>query len=176
MIGAALTHEQRQYLAIGFVLGPALINTVINGVLGWLTFRDVASVSLWGTEAAAGPDTLGTLFFLPLITCFIVTPIVRRQTRNGTVAPADADRVIPAWLRFARRPLLPRALRLGFSTFVLLVAPTLAALLVFAPTEMALWPFLIFKASFSAVLGALVTPLIALVALADPAAVAPVLD
>ena len=63
---------------------------VINGAIGWAMFRGVATIPLWGASSIGG-DTLGTSFFLPAITCLIVTPLVRGQVRKGA-APAFARR------------------------------------------------------------------------------------
>jgi hypothetical protein len=163
----SLSPEHRRYLIVGFCLIPTIINPLINGLIGWITFRGQTTVPLWALQPSIGADTLGTCFFLPAITCLIVTPIVRRHLRRGTIEPVDPSSAIPTWLRFARRPLVPRAAVLG-AVSLASVGPASAVLLSVAGIhELALAPFLGFKAAFSALLGAFVTPLIALLALGE---------
>ncbi|MFQ5515602.1 MAG: hypothetical protein ACE5FG_14395 [Myxococcota bacterium] len=164
-----LSRAQARYLLIGHGLVPVVINFVLNGLIGWAMFRGAASVPLWAREPSVGGDTLGTCFFLPAITCLIVTPIVRLHTSRGVVAPLEGAGALPVWLRSFYRPLLRRAGRLGLAG--LLIAGPLAALGLLLPggSSIELASFLWLKASFAALLGGLVTPLIGLLALADRA-------
>jgi hypothetical protein len=163
----SLSSEHRRYLLIGFCLIPAFMNLAINWLIGWLMFRGKSIVPLWALESIGG-DTLVTCFMLPAITCLIVTPIVRRHVRIGMVEPVDGSVAIPAWLGFAHRPLLRRAILFGLVPLVVFGGALAVVFPILGVSELAFQPFLTFKAGFSAVLGALVTPLIALLALCDP--------
>jgi hypothetical protein len=163
-----LSPAQRGYLLVGQVIVPAAINLVLNVALGFATFRGASEIPLLGSQSIVG-DTLGTCFFLPAITCLIVTPIVRGHVRKGTAEPLRG--ALPVWLAAFRRALVPRALALGLAGVASAGALALAGLLAFGIESLAFAPFVGFKAVFAGLLGALVTPLIALLALADrPAA------
>jgi hypothetical protein len=163
-----LTPEQTRYLVIGHCLVAFAINFVLNGALGWATFGGVDPVPVWAVESSAGPDLVGTCLFLPAITCLIVTGIVRRHTRNGTVPRLETTAAVPAWLRIFRRGLPTRALLFGAAGLALVGGPLAGGLLSLGPDAFALTPFLWTKAIFSGALGATVQPLIGIVALADP--------
>jgi hypothetical protein len=162
-----LLSSQRQYLLVGQCLMPFAINFVLNGLIGLAMFRGVDPVPTWGIESSAGPDLIGTCFFLPAITCLIVTPIVRRHIRAGMIEPASASGFLPSWLRPFQRPLAARAVLFGVAGLALIGSLVAAVLLSAAPAQFGLTPFLWLKASFSAVLGGAVTPIIGLVALAE---------
>jgi hypothetical protein len=163
-----LSVAQRGYLLVGQVAVPALINLVLNGAIGFALFRGLDDVPLLGSESIVG-DTLATCFFLPAITCLIVTPIVRGHVRKGAAEPLIG--ALPGWLALFQRALVPRALLLGVAVVVLGGSLALALFIVLGVESLAFVPFLVFKAVFAGLLGGIVTPFIALLALADrPAA------
>jgi hypothetical protein len=162
-----LSPGQRQYVLIGQCLIPIAFNFVLNGILGLVMFGGVDPVPTWGVESSAGPDLIGTCFFLPLITCLIVTPLVRRHVRGGAADPIASPEELPRWLRPFRRPLAARAVLFGVAGLALIGSAVAGVLLWVAPLEFALTPFLWIKATFSGVLGGVVTPAIGIVALAE---------
>ena len=159
-----LSAEQRRFLWIGQSLVPFAINLVLNGAIGWAMFRGMEQVPFWG-QSSIGGDTLGTSFFLPAITCLIVTPLVRGEVRKGAAAAFRG--ALAGWLRRFQRPLVLRACAIG--TVCIPFAGGLAVVLLSALGVDALGfaPFLGWKALYAGVLAALVTPPIALLALAD---------
>jgi hypothetical protein len=159
-----LSAEQRRFLCIGQSLVPFVINVVLNGAIGWAMFRNAETIPFWG-ESSIGADTLGTSFFLPAITCLIVTPLVRGQVRKGA-APAFTG-ALAAWLHPFRRPLAWRAVALGLVCVPLAGGLAIVLLSAFGVETLDFSPFLGWKALYSGVLAALVTPVIALLALAD---------
>ena len=162
-----LSAEQRRFLWLFQSLLPFLVNVVLNGAIGWAMFRNASEVPLWGTTSIGG-DTLGTSFFLPAITCLIVTPLVRSQVKQGA-APAFSG-ALAGWLLPFRRPLVPRAVALGAACLPLAGGLGVALLMGFGVESLRFGAFLGWKALYAGVLGALVTPAIALLALADPPA------
>ncbi|MGD8286762.1 MAG: hypothetical protein PVG08_21775 [Desulfobacterales bacterium] len=162
-----LSSNQRRYLLFGYCLIPFVINFLLNGIIGLVTFRGINPVPTWGMVSSAGPDLIGTCFFLPAITCLIVTPLVRRHIRRGAVERTSGSECLPSWLRPFQRPLAARAVLFGLAGLGLIGSLATAALLAAAPTQFGLTPFVWLKASFSAVLGGAVTPIIGLVALAE---------
>jgi hypothetical protein len=159
-----LTPEQRRFLWLGQSLVPFAINVVLNGAIGWAMFRGVETIPLWG-ESSIGGDTLGTSFFLPAITCLIVTPLVRGQVRKGA-APAF-EGALAGWLRPFQRRLVPRAVAIGAACIPLAGGLAVALLFALGVETLAFGPFLGWKALYAGVLAALVQPAIALLALSD---------
>lgn len=162
-----LSSKQRQYFVVGLVVIPFAINFVTNGLLGLLMFRGVDPVPVWGIESSAGPDLIGTCLFLPLITCLIVTPIARRHIRRGIVEPVSVGGGVPRWLQPFRRPLAVRAVLFGLAGLAFAGSFVAVVLLSAGSTQFELTRFLLLKASFSAVFGGAVTPLIGIVVLAE---------
>ena len=162
-----LSSRQRQYLLVGQCLVPFAVNFVLNGLIGLAVFRGLNSVPTWALTPSAGPDTIGTCFFLPAITCLVVTPIVRRHIKRGMVEPLPGSLNLPVWLQPFQVSLPRRALSFGLLCLVLVGGLVAAAFLSVGSAAFSLTFFLWFKASFSALLGAAVTPLIGLVALAE---------
>ena len=162
-----LSSSQRQYLLVAQCLIPIGINFVLNGLLVLIIFRGVNPVPTWGVESSAGPDLISTCFFLPLITCLIDTPIVRRHVRRGMVDPVSSPKDLPRWLQPFRRPLAARAVLFGLTGLALIGSLVAGVLLSVGLMQFGLIPFLWFKASFSAVFGGVVTPVIGIVALAE---------
>src|SRR5262249_17216333 len=124
--------------------------------------RGAQSVPLWGQQSIAG-DTIGTCFFLPLFTCLIVTRLARGQVRAGRFPPLEGT---PLGLQWMPEHPFWRGTALGVISAVLVAPPTIALLAVLGVTEQSFWGFVLFKAVFAAGLGAVVTPLIALWAIA----------
>jgi hypothetical protein len=165
-VSVALSPEQRRFLWLSHGVVGFSINVVINGAIGWAMFRGMSQVPLWG-ESSIGGDLLGTSFFLPAITCLIVTPLVRRQVRRGE-APA-VDGALAGWLRPFQRALPLRAAGLGLTGVLLGGGVALALLTALGVGSLGFGPFLGGKALYAGVLAAGVQPLIALLALADRA-------
>jgi hypothetical protein len=161
MSALAVPESHRSWLWVGFCLVPAVMNGAINPAVAALQTRGQDVLTLWSTNGGLGPETLGTSFFLPLMTCLIVTPLVRRSVRRGSIG----------WLPLAGEPsppsLLRRGLRLGLLGVVSFGIPVVAAMAVFGLGEVARGPFLYWKAASTALLGALVTPWIARLAVSD---------
>src|SRR5262249_48356947 len=134
----------------------------LNAVIAVLLFRGAATVPLWGQQSIAG-DTIGTTFLLPLITCLIATPLVRRQVLAGQVAPLPG---IPVGTQWLPRHTFWRGCVLGSFAALLLAPPVIGVLAALGVTQQSFWRFVAFKAVFAAALGAVVTPVIALWAIA----------
>ena len=151
----------RRYLLLDHGIGSAVFNFLLNGTLAGLLFRGVVEVPLWGQQSIAG-DTIGTTLCLPLFTCLIVTPLVRRHLRARDLGVLGWSPMADALLRWLPASTFRRGLWLG-AACVVAVAPlavgTLAALGI---TGMPFWGFVAFKAAFAAGLALAVQPMIAL--------------
>lgn len=162
-----MSPEHRRYLLIEQGLGAGLVNLGINAAIAWLLFRGAATVPLWG-EQSIGGDTIGTTFFLPLITTLIASRIVRSQARAGRVPWLAWDAGSP-WRRLPK-PLWLRGVVLGLACVTMVGLPASWLLGASGVAEMTFGGFVAFKAIFAALLGVAVTPLIARAALADAGA------
>lgn len=100
-----LTHAQTRFLALDQGVAPAVFNFALNAAVGFLVFGPLQSVPTWPELSLAGltapnlaGDFFGMFFFLPLFTCLVVTPLVRRAAKSGKIAqlslPADEHRLL----------------------------------------------------------------------------------
>jgi len=151
----------RRYLLLEHGIGSAVFNFVLNGVIAWGLFRGLADVPLWGQQSIAG-DTLGTTLFLPLFTCLIVTPLVRRHLRARDVGAIDRSPTADALLRWLPASSFRRGLWLGAACVVAVAPLAIGTLAALGITGMPFWGFVTFKAAFAAGLALAVQPLIAL--------------
>ena len=156
-----------RYLLIGQVVIPIFINAAITFGIGWITFRQQATVTVWVLDKGAVTDFLGACYLLPAITCLIATPIVRGQVARGE-ASALTIVVTGTWVRFFRGGLIWRATKFGLTGLISLVGPVMAGWALFGAETVSMPWFLFAKVTFATLLGCIVTPLIAIVAMTDP--------
>ena len=156
----------RRYLFVEQCIGSAAVNFAINAAIAWLMFRSAASVPMWGQQSIAS-DTIGTTFFLPFLTGLIVTRMAQGRLRAGKLPALNWTRVSHPALDWLPRSTFRRSLTLGVACALTAAPPTIIALYAFDVGALHLWPFVAFKASFAAVLAAVVTPVIALWAIAE---------
>lgn len=156
-----------RYLLIGQVVIPIFINATFTFGIGWITFRHQPTVTVWVLDKGAVTDFLGACYLLPAITCLIATSIVRGQVARGE-APALTVDMTGTWVRFFRGGLIWRATKFGLTGLISLVGPVTAGWALFGAETVATPWFLFSKVSFATLLGCIVTPLIAIVAMTDP--------
>lgn len=163
----------RRWLVVNALLVTVAINVIVNAAIAWLGVKDQDAVTMWGVPLAETSifwNVVGTLFLLPLITCVLTTTAIRRDVRRGVMVPLD--RLRSAHPRLAALP-LPRWRRgalLGALVAVVLAPPLILVLLVTGLTELSRDQFVVCQTAFAVLLGVLVTPPIALLAMADPPA------
>jgi hypothetical protein len=161
-----MTAPQLRFVLIEQGLGAAVVNFVIDGAIGWLLFRGVDPVPFWGDPSIAA-DTIGTSFILAFLTTMIVTTLARSRVRGGVLTTITAARLRPRLLASLPRNTFLRALVLG-ATCAATAAPLMLLVLHLVGVDaMPHGAFLLFNASYAAVLGGLVTPLVAVAALAE---------
>jgi hypothetical protein len=156
---------QRRYLLIEQGVGVAVFNFGLNAAIAWLLFRGAQVVPLWGQQSIAG-DTIATSIILPFLTCLIATRIVSGHVRAGKVAPLAWSRDSRPWLGWLPDGTFARALALGAAGLILFAPPTIVLLSALGVTDFGLGHFVIFKASFAAAEALVVTPIVALWAIA----------
>jgi hypothetical protein len=151
----------RRYLLLEHGVGSAVFNFVLNGVIAWLLFRGVADVPLWGQQSIAG-DTIGTTLLLPLFTCLIVTPLVRRHLRARDLGVIGWSPTADALLRWLPTSTFRRGLLLGAACVVAVAPLAIGTLTALGIAGLPFWGFVTFKAGFAAALALTVQPMIAL--------------
>ena len=162
-----LAREHRRWIIVHALIVSAAINFTLTGVSSWLSVRGQHLVPLFAVPRFGSTnivtDTLGTFFFLPLMTCLILTTFVGIEVRSGRLPPLTAVE-IPERLRGGR---LRRGAVLGAVSAVILSPLAVVALLAVAADGLTVGQFVLYKILVSVALGAVVTPLIALCAMAD---------
>ena len=167
-----LPAPNRRWIVVNALVFTALINTVLNAAIAWLGVRGEGRVPLWSIhQTSTVTDTLGTLFLLPLITCVLCTGAVWRDLRTGGLDRVRGLRRRQPILARLPTPRIRRSVAFGALCLAGLAAP--ATLLLVALGDLTEGEFIAFKTSFAVALGALVTPLIALRAMADRVAEPP---
>jgi hypothetical protein len=160
-----VSSDYRKYLVGQAVIGAG-INFLLNGAIGWLLFRHLPRIPLYGEQSVAG-DVVGTSFLLPVLVCLIATPLIRREVREARLSADDRLRPGAGRSAWVPRNLVLRAVVLGVLATLLVSPGTILTLLALGVDSLALRPFLMFKAGFAAALAALITPIVAAWALED---------
>ncbi len=163
--------RNRRWLVLNAFLATIAINVIVNAAISWLGVRGQSTVTMWGVplvETSISWNVVGTLFLLPLITCVLTTTAVRRDLRRGTLTSLDWLRTTCRWLRALPLPRGRRGLVLGALVTVLLAPPVILILVLSGFPDLTRDQFVACQTAFAVALGILVTPPIALVAMADP--------
>lgn len=163
-----MTPEQRRYLFVECVIGAAVVNLLINGGLGWLATRAYPTFPVWKLPGVAA-DLLGTAYGVSFGTCIGAALQVKIDRARGRITTPDTvpQRLAPIIAAMPRN-LLARAIAVGVASVAVLGPFIAVGLYFYGATEFGRQPFLAVKSVFSAVEGAVVTPVIVLAALMDP--------
>jgi hypothetical protein len=163
-----MTPEQRRYLFVDCVIGAAVVNALINGGLGWVATRGYPTFPVWKLPGVAA-DLLGTAYGVSFGTCIGAALQVKIDRARGRITTPNTvpDRLAPIIAALPRN-LLARAIALGVASVAALGPLIALGLYFYGAPEFGRQPFLEVKAAFSAVEGAVVTPVIVLAALLDP--------
>lgn len=166
-----LPEPHRRWIVTKALLATAAINTLVNAAIAWLSVRGQETVPLWGVPIAETStlwNVVGTLFLLPLITCLLTTTAVRRDVRLGSLDSLSRLRPAHRWLAVQPSSTLRRGVVFGGLAVAVLAPPLILALLGFSFPDLTRGQFIVCQTVFAVCLGALVTPVIALSAMADP--------
>jgi hypothetical protein len=161
-----------RYLLLEQGIGSVFLNFPLNWAIAWAMFRGAGTVPMWGQQGIAG-DTIGTSFILPFLTGLIVTQVARAQVRRGRVPALGWTRRSHPILRWLPAATLKRAITIGAACALTIGPLAVWVLHGLGIGELPLRSFLLFKASYAAALGVLVTPLLALWAIANQPEAAP---
>lgn len=158
----------RRWILVNAIVVTAGINVVVNAAIAGVSIIGADAVPVWAVPLLGGPsiltDTVATLFTLPLITCLLSTTAVWQELRTGRLTPL---RRLGSVGPLGRLPTgrLRRGLVFGAFCTVLLAPP--ATLVIANIGALGVGDFVVFKVAFAVGLGALITPVIALRAMAD---------
>jgi hypothetical protein len=162
------TAGQRRWIFWNAIVIAAVVNAVLNALIAWGTAASEDEVPLWALPLVEGPstitDTVGTFFVLTFLTTLIVTTLVRAELRHERLPPLPEAIPLAARLPAARAK---RGALLGGLCMAVLGPPAVAVLVALDFGDLSVGEFVLYKAIFGIVLGAVVTPFIALVAMGD---------
>jgi hypothetical protein len=159
----------RRWVVVNALGVTAVINLVLNAGIAWASIRGQHNVPVWSPRllgrASVLSDTVGTLFLLPLITTLLCTTAVWREIGAGRLPPLDGAALGPLG------HLPPGRLRRGFvlgALALVVLSPVVVTIAAVADVgALSRGNFILYKALFAVLLGAVVTPLIALGAMGD---------
>jgi hypothetical protein len=166
-----LPAANRSWLITKALLATAAINTVVNAAIASLSVAGQGSVSMWGAplvETSIFWNLIGTLFLLPLITCVLTTTAIRADIRRGSLASLRDLRATHRRLAALPPARWSRGAAIGALAVVTLAPPLVLALVVTNPGDLDRAQFVLYQTVFAVLLGAVVTPPIAVLAMADP--------
>ena len=161
-----MSRAHRRFLLLEEGVGSAFVNFAINAAIAWALFRGMERVPLWGDQSIMG-DTIATSVILPFITSLIVTPLARRRVRGGHLPPLGWTRASHPVLRWLPRSTALRGLAVGLLGLLVLAPIAYGALAAAGVGSLGTRAFILFKAGYAATEGLLVTPVLALWAIAE---------
>jgi cytochrome P450 len=164
-----LTDEQRLLLRRSFIITPVAINFILNGVIAWMVYGGQPSVRLWAPEGMV-VDIVVTSFLLPFLTCLIVVPLVWQVMEQGEQSTVPWRRFEFLWLAWLPRSKWARAVAIGVATALGGSVLFLGVVYLLALQSLHTTLAILLKATYCAGLAAIVTPLLALAAVADASA------
>jgi hypothetical protein len=75
------------------VIVMSVLNTVANGLFGWLMFRKNPSIPVWGQLEAVAPDLMITGFFLGFLVCLTGTLSARKKVVKLGLGPVAFEAI-----------------------------------------------------------------------------------
>ncbi|HVV75679.1 MAG TPA: hypothetical protein VHC43_06545 [Mycobacteriales bacterium] len=166
---ARVPAPHRQWILLNSVLITAFINIVLSGCLAAAGARG-HHVAWWTSNPFKTNllyNTLGTLFFLPLLTTLGVNSAVAKERLSGTLCAIDPPFSMSLWSWICVPSAWKRGARFGLVTFAALAPFDIAVVLLVGRHGTGPLHFVIVQVLCAVVLGAIVTPLVALAAMSD---------
>ena len=158
--------RDRIYLFGPGCLGPAVVNALINGALGWAGTRKLAALPVWTLPGVAA-DLTGTAFGVAFGTYLGLALQVKRDARAGKVGPMTSPAVVAALFGRLPHSTFARSVSLGLAAVPVFAVPVIAALVASGCAEVLTRSFIVLKATFAALEAATLAPLIVLGALGE---------
>ena len=166
-----LPAANRRWLITRAFAATMAINVVVNAAIAWLSVAGQDSVPMWGAplvETSIFWNVVGTLFLLPLITCVLTTTAIRADIRHGSLPRLAGLRSTHPWLASLPSARWRRGAAIGALAVAALAPPLVLALVAVGPGELDERQFVLCQTVFAVLLGIVVTPPIAVLAMADP--------
>jgi len=126
---------------------------------------------MWGAplvETSIFWNVVGTLFLLPSITSVLTTTAIRADIRSGSLSPLTGLRATHRWLAALPLPRWRRGAVVGALAVIVLAPPLVLALVALGAGDLDEGQFVLYQTVFAVLLGIVVTPPIAVCAMADP--------
>jgi hypothetical protein len=167
-----LPAANQRWLITRALVATVAINTVVNAAIAWLSVAGQGSVPMWGAplvETSIFWNVVGTLFLLPLITCVLTTTAIRADIRRGSLSSLSELRATHGWLAALPSSRWRRGAAIGVLVVITLAPPLLLVLVGAGPGDLDQGQFVLYQTVFAVLLGIVVTPPIAVLAMADPA-------
>ena len=166
-----MPHTKKPSFFLNQQLVPAIINALINGGIAWGMHHSTHSIGLWERGAYAH-DLIATGFLLPVITWFIVRPLLRSQAQKGK-APSLEGVASPKLDRWMPSTLWGGTAFIGLAGLLLGGAAALVMALAGAP-DFSGTNYAVIKGIYAALLSAALQPVMVFAALRRSAQAAPV--
>ena len=161
--------EHRRWLFLNTIVIAAVVNGALSALIAWISAANEDEIPLMAAPLIEGPslitDTVGTFFILPFLTTLVITTVVWHELREGRLAPLSKR--TSGILANLPRTRVRRGAYFGLITMLVLSAPAVIVLVIRDPGDVSVGDFVHYKAILGVVLGALVTPPIALAAMTD---------
>jgi hypothetical protein len=164
--GRRLERAHRRWILINAVLIAAFVNAALSALIAWLSAAGEDNVPLWSAPLVGGPstaiDTVGTFFVLPFLTTLVITTVVWAEMRDERLPPLSDP--FP-WAERLPATRLRRAAVIGLICMAILGPPAAAVVAALDFGDISVGTFVLYKAIFGVVLGVIVTPPIAMLAM-----------
>ncbi len=161
-----LPAPNRRWVLVNALIATALINIVVNVAIDLVSVAGHDRIALWEPPLVR-PSTawtlIGTLFLLPFVTCLLATKVVRDEVEAGSLKRVSSPGRLAALPESRPR----RGAAIGLTAVALLAPPMLIAMTALDFPDLSHGRFIAYQTVFAVALGAVVTPLIAIRAMAD---------
>jgi len=169
-VRAATPAPNRRWLIVNGIFVTAVINVVLNWAISTGAVKDIDTVPMWGAplvETSTFWTLIGTLFLLPLFTSALSTAAIRRDIRRGSLSRLDG--LASTHPRLAALPggRWGRGAAVGGIAVAVLAPPLVLLLVLLGSPELSSGQFVGYQVAFAVLLGMVVTPPIALAAMAE---------
>lgn len=144
-----------KYIIVDQCLIPVCINFVLNGAIGWMVFSSVQHLPMWG-DPSIGGDILATAFLLPFLVTVIASYFIKKQIKNDE-APKLDFKLSNWWINI--RPAKFGAI-LGLACIVFCAIPMVWVLMLGGVEMIPVDSFILYKASWAAMLSLFISPLV----------------
>lgn len=163
--------EHRRWILLNALLIGAAINLLANGGIAWISVIGQHKIPLWSVPLVEKPstitDTVGTLFLLPLITCVLCTTAVWHDIATGRLPPLTGTTGVEKLRAKVPVTRLRRGLVVAVFCTAVLAPVSVLVLVTIDFGGLSVAQFVLYKAVLGIVLGAIVTPVVAVLAMAD---------